>query len=1591
MTDGSSLPACSRRGRARVPSWLLLAGLAAFGACGRAGAITVSEIHYDPPGSDSGLEFVEILNDNPTVADVSGWAFTDGVAFTFPPGTFIPAGGHAVVCADETAFRTRYGDVEPIGVFEGRLDSDGEALVLSNAGGGEELRVRYSYRGKWPAVPAGTGHTLSLLRPHLDASEPESWGASLEPGGTPGRANFPTARHVDTEVVRRGATWTYKSGTEEFSSPQDAWRGLGFVPGAGWVTGPTGIGYGDNDDATILDDMPNRYISVAARIAFSIDAAQLEDIDVPILAIDYDDGFVAYLNGTEVARSGIAGNPGAPVPFDATAASHEAGVEEEFRVPRELLRAGTNVLAVQGHNASIGSSDFSLAPRLLRRKILDPAGSASTPVSFNELLGRTSGPRWVELHNAGSIAIDLSGYFLSDSADALDRYRLPEGSAIPSLGFLVVAEASCGLDLGAPEVRLFLSRPDLSAVVAGEVFANAIDDRRPASREGTSDARLPDGSGPFGFALEPTPGAPNRIDVERDIVINEILYHPPIGNPAGEFVELHNRGPRTVDVGGWAFAKGIDFVFPEGTAIPPGGYIVVAGDPAGLEAAHGPGALGPGSVLGPWTGALSNGGENLRLVDSMGNTADEVRYYDGGLWSEWADGGGSSLELIDPWQDNSFGTAWAPSDESEGSVWTQTTYTASYVPEAESELHFLLLDSGAVRLDEISLRRAGSATEHIANGGFETGTAPWRLLGTHVSSARITSDSHAGNACLELRSTGPGDNNLNKIETDTTQVMTSGTYVVSFRARWVRGANKLLVRADSMTGASLSRTIEVPVPAALGTPGRENGARAALRRTEPSGNLGPVIGDVSQDPVAPSANQTVTVRARAHDSDGIASLSIRYRTGGVGDGVFAEAAMHDDGAHDDGRPDDGIFAGELPGFPQGTRVVFYLEGRDARGAVRRFPVEAPARTLVYAVESAVSSSVFISRLSLTDEDVTTLQTRPLHSDDLIDATFVLNDEQIYYQVGVRYHGSPWNRPPNPRMYRVRFNEDRPFIRNLRAVNLSRYGSAQNEGTAYLCVQSASTPWSPAPAGEYIYTRATFNAASLGLMALVETVDGRYVERWFPRDPDGHIFKIPGRRYFNDANQLTEATWTTFQYRGSMSDFGYEAYRWYFVPSSGHLKIDWSPLVALCSIMDVSRTGSTEFDARIEDILDVEQFLRVEATRTLQDDWDTIGIGNGQNAYIYFAPLEGRWKLLPWDMDHTFGNVDAKLYPEGSEAQITRLIQRPTFRRIYLRILSQLLSSTWDPAYTGRYLDETRATTGIDGTAIRNFIASRRARVAAQIPSTELRLTAIGSTTVPAGWAGEHVTARTSERLRGTAPVDVATLLVFIGEAPADVPVSWVSVTSWSLDLPLAPGENRVQIVGYDAAGTVAGSQSFAIRSTTGAEGPTVAGVDPVSGSSYGGDPVRIAGTGFRVGARVFFGAAESVSVSFVSPTELIALSSPGAGRVPVRVQNPDALWGELASAFEYIDPVRFIRGDANLDGTLDIGDPIAVLGFLFLGGSMGCLEAGDFDDDGALDISDAVSALNFLFLGGPEPAEPYPDPGPDPDGEADGMGCAVGI
>ena len=190
-----------------------------------------------------------------------------------------------------------------------------------------------------------------------------------------------SAQYEEDNKLNTGRTWRYFKGKQEPSGklvgddiiPTLNWTKNNFNDSK-WARGIVSIGYGDNDDKTIINDMRNNYMSLYLRHTFTIsDPLEMENL---MLHVEYDDGFVVYLNGNEIGRSDTMNFTGFPPPFDAEAnAGHEVtdkpmiiNLKDHFDLLK--LNDATNVLAIQVHNTTKNSSDLSIKPRLIERKTL---------------------------------------------------------------------------------------------------------------------------------------------------------------------------------------------------------------------------------------------------------------------------------------------------------------------------------------------------------------------------------------------------------------------------------------------------------------------------------------------------------------------------------------------------------------------------------------------------------------------------------------------------------------------------------------------------------------------------------------------------------------------------------------------------------------------------------------------------------------------------------------------------------------------------------------------------------------------------------------------------------------------------------------------------------------------------------------------------------------------------------------------------------------------------------------------------------------------------------------------------------------------
>ncbi len=617
--------------------------------------LVVSEVHYSvnatlQPGGDNVWEFLELVNAGNRAFDLSGYT-TEGITYTFPAGTSIAA-GETIVLANDGATYAGAG----CAVYDwtsGGLSSSGETITFRNRFGAPVLVFAFGTAAPWPTEPKGGGPSLALLDLTYDNSLPASWAKSRETGGTPCAENFPPLPPVPAIVINEihynpDAAQGPDAGYEFIELVN---TGSGAVALEGYTL--TGVGFTFGAGASIA---AGEHIVVAAHAAtysgtyqtFQWTAGELAD-DGETLTLT--DGYGQTVD--EVAYDDTGDWPAAP---------DGGGPTLSLGLPALNNSNPASWAASREVGGTPGAANFPPLPLVINELHHTPSAAQGSDNDYE----------FLELYNAGATTIDLSGYnFVGVDA------TLPNGATIAAGEYIVVADTPASYGGG---YQVFNFDGGLSSsgerVAVLDRFGTLVDEV--TYGVAAPWPSTPNGGGPSLALLEPgldnslaanwaasretggTPGAENfpPLPPVAAIVINEIHYNPDDaaqGPDADyEFIELVNAGGETVTLEGYALT-GVDYTFAAGASIAAGEHIIIAANAATYSSAY---------QTFQWTaGELADDGETLTLTDNLGRTVDTVAYGDAGDWPAAPDGGGRSLALRHPADDNSVATNWAASNE----------------------------------------------------------------------------------------------------------------------------------------------------------------------------------------------------------------------------------------------------------------------------------------------------------------------------------------------------------------------------------------------------------------------------------------------------------------------------------------------------------------------------------------------------------------------------------------------------------------------------------------------------------------------------------------------------------------------------------------------------------------------------------------------------------------------------------------------------------------------------------------------------------------------------------------------------------------
>ena len=921
--------------------------------------------------------------------------------------------------------------------------------------------------------------------------------------------------------------------------------------------------------------------------------------------------------------------------------------------------------------------------------------------------------------------------------------------------------------------------------------------------------RSPDGAPTFRRLASPTPGAPNSAWRSEEVVINEIMYAPISGDSDDQYIELYNQSSRAADLSGWRFVDGIDFKFPSGTKLPAGGYLVVAHNPERLIATYT--NLTAGNTLGGFNKSIPSGGrlalasaETLTVTNAVGGLEElvvhpvvsEVTFDTGGRWGKYADGGGSSLELIDPHADTLRPSSWADSDETAKAPWTRFSYTGFLDNISDgvtmNRLYVLMQGLGECLIDDVWVSRDGG-TNLLTNGGFESGTAGWLLSGDHSLSVPESGGAATGANALHLRAQGHGDTGINSIRASMSgSLPNNSTNTLACSARWLAGWPELLVR---VRGGGIEMPVRLTVPKNLGTPGLPNSRRVD--------NAGPAIFDVTHTPALPRANEAVVISCRVSDPDGISRVVARYRLDSTT--ATSDLVLRDDGTGGDQVAGDGVYSGTISGRSSQTLIGFRIIATDA--ATTPTQDQFPSTSLMpvglpyseaYIRWDDVQPTGSLAHYHLWSSSATEAKRTAALNNTYRDATLVYGNFRVMYNVGFRDKGSPFHSGGGS--FALSGLDDEPLLGTTdRVFRCTGNGGQEDTGLRNtVCAWIGQQMRIPFLHSHYMQLYRN-GGQFYNLTQDEENPSGSYAKSWFPNSGEGDLYKVAVWFEFQDDNSnFSSVSATLDNFKGRDGRKKLARYRWNWQTRTlGGTANNYTNIFNLANL---ATDTSTNFVRNIMAAVDVDEWMRIFAYHRILGNWDSWTFSVGQNMYA-LKPDNDRWVLMPWDIDFTLGlgnGATDGLMNGGQDPILNQWFNVPAVRRSMWRAYEEAISGPLLPEKFQPVIDARRyylLRNGVAGLGdpggVVAYINQRRNYIQGQIQSADPVRFAITT-----NGGADFNSATATATLKGTAPfaaVDIAVNDVVY-------PVTWTDQGSFSISIPLTAAVNPIRLTGLDRLG-----------------------------------------------------------------------------------------------------------------------------------------------------------------------------------------------
>ncbi len=757
----------------------------------------------------------------------------------------------------------------------------------------------------------------------------------------------------------------------------------------------------------------------------------------------------------------------------------------------------------------------------------------------------------------------------------------------------------------APAVRVVAARPLPAPAPAPAPVARAPVPPPPVIRPVAGPARTSPPPPPIDVDAAP-------VAAVREVLINEIHYHPASESRGEQFVELANRGGEAVSLGGWRLvSREVRFTFPADASIAAGGHLAVAADAAWLRGSSLVPETARELVLGDWSGSLGLKGDRVTLLNAAGERVESVTYSASSPYPARAAGLGSSLERRSPSVDGGFAGNWGASRaEAARSGWRRVRTSGIAT---SNRLYVYLLGEGTIHVDDLSISAGPTRAEALEE------TQPlWRFTGTHMRSGFESDRPGADGTSLRVHASAAGGSS---------GASAMASIPLSPGSTWTLECS-LLVEDPAvpvvlrLSGSQRGHGLYVEVQGE-----RPTAATPAARNSIATDALPPFISSVSLTPATLSPRDRLSIEATVHSHAPLDSVMALYQAerDGAEEGPLQSRALElvegSETPSGGGVPPARRYRLSIGPFRSRTLVTCRVEAGESR-----YPTADARRIGAWVRDPSIRSRLPVYHIFISPSSLATLN-RNVYTDVYEPATVIL-DGQAFCDVGFRYRGQTSRRYPKKQL-KVRLNPGekyRPFPGHpgVRSLNLkSAYVDKiyMREMLGFHLLRDLGEPYC-----ETWFARLYLNGEYLGLYLYVENPGGSFLER--NRLAEGALWKAYSTGHAEG------------QSRGSPVGFPRSresalARPTAFGGTGGFELKAGDPIAAESALSEflrgVNRLTGAELEAFIRQHVDIESFTTYLAACQLIHNADHM-----MKNYLVYASPEGRFTYLGWDLDLTHG-------------------------------------------------------------------------------------------------------------------------------------------------------------------------------------------------------------------------------------------------------------------------------------------------------------------------------------------------------------------